>query len=213
MRNSIEYIPVWGQMTRLCHWGLAFGVLFQLFSAFALTHGNIDYDFWYDWHQMIGQSLLLLLGLRIVLMFTPGSSHWRSLLPTRQRMKGWADMVLFYLSLARAPLPNWYAHNPFWLPLYSLILLVLIATCVTGMMQAGYPGLHAGLASLIAIFSLFHIITALLHDWKGKGGYISAMLSGSRYFHHENSIQNSIGQGTEIHISADTIKRRTDKHD
>ncbi len=208
MKEAIQYVLVWSGWLRLSHWAIAAGVLFQMLSAFALSHQHIDYAFWFDWHQIIGQMVLLALGLRLLLLFQPGSSHWRSLLPDRAKLAGMIQMLKFYLSLARAPLPNWYAHNPLWQPLYVIILFVLLGTCLTGMADDSYAPLHASLATVISVFTLFHVLSVFLHDWKGKGAMLSAMISGHRYFHTDNSVQNSLGQAHEIKISVDSIARK-----
>ncbi len=208
MKENIQYVLVWNGWLRICHWALAVGVLFQLFSAFALSHQHIDYAFWFDWHQIIGQSLLLVLGLRIILSFQPGSGHWRSFMPNRAKLNGMLQMLKFYISMARGPLPNWYAHNPLWQPLYLIIVLVLIAACITGMLQDQYAQLHSSLAMIISLFTLFHVVTAFVHDWKGKGGMISAMVNGYRYFHNDNPVQNSVSQGTEYRIPLTSITRK-----
>ena len=47
--------------------------------------------------------------LRVALLFVPGSSHWRALLPSRADRQAMMQMLKFYLSLVRTPLPAWYA--------------------------------------------------------------------------------------------------------
>lgn len=207
MKESIQYVLVWNGWLRLSHWTIAAGVLFQIASAFALIHQNLDYDFWFDWHQIIGQVVILALGLRAVLLFQPGSSHWSSIIPKKSKLTGIGQMLKFYISMGKAPLPNWYAHNPLWQPIYLIILPVLLGVCITGMMQDRFAQLHASLAAIISLFTLFHVITAFVHDWKGKGAMISAMINGYRYFHKESPVQNSVDRGSEINISVDNIGR------
>ena len=189
--ETIRYVKIWSGWLRLAHWLIACGALFELASAWALAHDGIDPVFWYDWHIMIGQLTALAVLLRILLLFVPGSSHWRALLPDRSDRQAMVQMLTFYLSLARSPLPAWYAHNPLWKPLYLLILVVLIASVATGQFQdapwlvfAHEPDeLHAWLGGVIALFAAFHILAVCLHDLKGKGALLSAMISGRRYFH------------------------------
>jgi len=54
--------------------------------------------------------------------------------------------------------------------------------------------LHTGLGEALALFSLFHVIAAALHDWKGDGALVSAMFSGKRYFHvnRQQQIENRL---------------------
>jgi Ni/Fe-hydrogenase 1 B-type cytochrome subunit len=108
----------------------------------------------------------------------------------------------FYLSLTRAPLPAWYAHNPLWAPAYLLVLLLLLASVASGFLHQASnrlfglqpDTLHAALGAALALFSLFHVIAAGLHDWKGDGALVSAMFSGKRYFHvnRQQQIENRL---------------------
>ena len=136
------------------------------------------------------------------------------------------QMVKFYLSLARFPLPNWYAQNPLWLPVYPIFFLVLAGCAVSGLLYNtshiffGNPmyELHGALAGLIVTFSIFHIATVLLHDLKGKGAFISAMVNGFRYFHYTGlddkdvsnfpGAQSSGQQPGSQSISVDSIKKQ-----
>ncbi|MGB7934685.1 MAG: cytochrome b/b6 domain-containing protein, partial [Gammaproteobacteria bacterium] len=125
---------------------------------------------------------------------------WRALLPKRGQWRTMLQMLKFYLSLTRAPLPAWYAHNPLWAPVYLLVLMLLAACVVSGFLHAASyrlsglqpDTLHAGLGEVLALFSLFHVIAAALHDWKGEGALVSAMFSGKRCFHvnRQQQIEN-----------------------
>ncbi len=195
-RENIRYVLVWSGWLRLCHWVIAFGVLFQIFSAWAADHDFVDPAFWQDWHIIVGQVVFVALIVRILLLFTAGSSHWRSLIPKKTQFDGILKMIKFYFSLARSPLPNWYAHNPFWQPIYIIFLFVLLGCAISGFFNestylvAGFPmdSIHAVLAGFILIFTIGHIATAFLHDLKGKGAFISAIINGYRYFHVSNEV-------------------------
>jgi Ni/Fe-hydrogenase 1 B-type cytochrome subunit len=207
--DSIRQVPIWSGWLRAAHWLIATGVLFELFSAWTLEQGAADPDFWRDWHVMVGQLVALALLLRLGLLFVPGSSHWRTLLPNRVQWRAMAQTLKFYLSLTRTPLPAWYAHNPLWAPVYLLVLLVLAVCIASGFLHRGHgtitglspAALHAALGQALAIFSLFHVLAAALHDWKGEGALISAMFSGRRYFHvnYQQRIQDRVA-GTGIPV-------------
>jgi Ni/Fe-hydrogenase 1 B-type cytochrome subunit len=188
---TIHYTRIWSGWLRLVHWLIAAGVLFLLASGWALQQLPADPDFWHDWHLIAGQLVALALLLRVVLLFVPGTSHWRALLPKRVQRMAMLQMLRFYLSLARAPLPAWHAHNPLWAPLYLLVLVVL-AACIASGIWHGAPWRvfaiplarwHTQLAGAVALFTLAHLVAVALHDWKGDGALISAMFSGRRYFH------------------------------
>jgi Ni/Fe-hydrogenase 1 B-type cytochrome subunit len=216
-QENIRYVLVWSTWLRLSHWLIAGGVLFQISSAWALAHDEADYDFWLDWHIMTGQVVLMALVLRAVLLFLPGSSNWRAFIPERSQLRAMLEMIKFYLSLGRFPLPNWYAHNPLWLPIYPLFFLVLAGCLLSGLLYDtsyivfGTPMslLHAALAGLITAFTIFHIAAVFLHDLKGKGACISAMVNGFRYFHHTAVIEKDGSDlSGKLTVSVDSIKRQ-----
>ncbi len=191
-KKTIRYVLVWSGWLRLCHWLLAVGVLFQIASAWAMDHDYVDPIFWQDWHILVGQFLLVVLIGRIFLLFSAGTSHWRSLVPTRAQVMASLQMIRFYLTLGRSPLPNWYAHSPFWQPLYGVFFFILLVCLVTGLMSktsswylVGMPAksIHETMAIFIVIFSVAHMMTSFFHDLRGKGAFVSAIINGHRYFH------------------------------
>lgn len=222
-QENIRYVLVWSGWLCLSHWLIAAGVIFQITSAWALAHDEANYAFWLDWHLITGQVILIALALRVLLLFFPGSSSWRAFVPERSQIQAMIQMIKFYLSLARFPLPNWYAHNPLWLFVYPVLFLVLAGCAISGLLYNsshiifGNPmyELHGALASLIVIFSIFHIVTVFLHDLKGKGAYISAMVNGFRYFHY-TGVNNKDGsdfsgnRSGNQSISVDSIKKQSD---
>ena len=223
MQNeNIKYILVWSSWLRLSHWAIVLGVLFQITSAWAIKKDYANYDFWYDWHIMVGQLMLIVIFLRIILLFTDGASNWRSFFDYKSQLNAIIQMIKFYLSFARLPLPNWYAHNPLWKPIYLFMIVVLSGCVITGMLYdsnftlLGYSStkLHGELTTIIIVLSVAHIITAFLHDWKGKGAFISAIINGHRYFHYSSN--NKVGQTEKvetpsIHIAVDSIKNIKNK--
>ncbi len=221
MQETIRHVLVWSGWVRLTHWLIAGGVLFQFASAWAIGLGAADYEFWRDWHMICGQLLIIAVVARGILLFIlPGSAHWRALLPDRAQLEGAKQMLMFYLSFARLPLPNWYAHNPFWRQLYPLVWLVLLACAFSGLyynsastfLGMSMFGWHGALASIILGFTVTHLVAVFLHDLKGKGASISGMISGYRYFHVEG--QNggekttpTKGASSITHVSISSIQR------
>jgi len=221
-QENIRYVLVWSGWLRLSHWLIAAGILFQITSAWAIGHDNADYTFWLDWHLISGQIILMALALRAVLLFFPGSSNWRAFLPEKSQLQAMVQMIKFYLSLTRFPLPNWYAHNPLWLPIYPVIFFILAGCSITGLLHDspkiifGFSmvKLHSALANVIIIFSIFHITTVFLHDLKGKGAFISAMINGHRYFHfttqnneNKNNPREKQSEKQSVYISVDSIEK------
>ncbi|MEZ5540562.1 MAG: cytochrome b/b6 domain-containing protein [Pseudomonadota bacterium] len=215
--ETIRYVKIWSGWLRLAHWLIAGGVLFELASGWALAHDAIDPGFWYDWHIMIGQLTALAALLRVILLFVPGSSHWRALLPNRTDRQAMAQMLKFYLSLARTPLPAWYAHNPVWKPFYALNHLVLVACVASGFLH-GTPWrlfgqapdtLHTWLGVCLGLFAIAHGIAVFLHDLKGDGALVSAMISGARYFHVNRAGEDAVfGRRIQVEVDIETLGRR-----
>jgi Ni,Fe-hydrogenase I cytochrome b subunit len=148
-----------------------------------------------------------LLAARIVLFFQQGNSHFSRYKISLKDTQTIKDTLKFYLSLARAPLPSWHAFNPVWRILYALYYGLLVVMTFSGLVGGEslwlglyWPPIHQLFASFIYIWLALHLLAVLIHDWKGKVGRISAMLSGVAYFEsdsgvndlpHENVIQTS----------------------
>lgn len=194
MSNSINRVAVFSAFQRLTHWLLSAGILFELASAWLVQHSNVDIIVWSDWHSMIGQLVLLLLVFRIVLFFVAGSGHWRLFIPTREQRHIMLQTFKFYASLGRLPCPDWYAYNPVWQPVYLAMYLLMVCSSMSGLFSGSYvfllgasvSELHGSIAYLLMYLILAHIAFAVLHDVKGNGAQISAMLNGFKYFHSKD---------------------------
>jgi Ni/Fe-hydrogenase 1 B-type cytochrome subunit len=184
--ENITRRAVFDRNQRLTHWFIAVAVVFELVSAWLVQHADIDVLAWSDWHGMVGQALLLALLYRMFLMFRPGSGHWRFLIPTREQRFIVRDTLKFYLSLGRFNRPDWYAFNPVWQPIYLLVIIALLVTAISGYMT-GNSSVHGWLANAVLLFTVLHIAAVFMHDARGRGASISAMLNGSKYFHVTSS--------------------------
>lgn len=211
-KEEIKAVRVWGGWLRICHGLIALGIGFQIISAWLIAHANVDLDFWHDWHLMTGQGLLIAFLFRLYLFSQPGSGHWRALIP---RLSGMKATAMFYLSLTRLPLPKWHAHNPLWKPIYIIMFVLLAISLMTGVLHgqplAGVPiqSAHDTSAWLLGILSLGHIVATVLHDWKGRGSDISAMINGYRYFHlNPSTINRTIDENNIQTISLEGLKSK-----
>jgi Ni/Fe-hydrogenase 1 B-type cytochrome subunit len=145
-----------------------------------------------DYHYILAYALTLALGLRLYLLFSSPTSaaNWRDLVLNRQRLKQAIAMLRFYVSFGRTPLPHWYAHSPLWAPIYLFIFVLLLIQILSGfLIGAGHHTLfinlytlHDNTATVIAIFTLFHVISVFLHDLKAGTSDVSAMIHGHRTF-------------------------------
>ncbi len=190
MSGNIQQVAIFSSTQRITHWLIAAGVIFELISVWLVQNADIDIIAWSEWHVMIGQALTFPLLLRAYLLFVPGPTHWRGFIPTRGQRHLLLETLKFYASLGRLPCPDWYAYNPVWQPIYLLIIAVLAATTATGFATGMGPGIlswHSTLAAIVLYFTLAHVFFSALHDVKGNGAQISAMLNGNKYFHRKQA--------------------------
>jgi len=209
MSNSIKRVAVFSSAQRITHWLIALGVTFLLASAWLVQHSDVDVIAWLDWHIMVGQALSVVIAYRLYLLFVPGSGHWRLLVPTREQRHIVQQTIKFYASLGRMPCPDWFAYNPLWQPLYALVIVALIIVSGSGFLLgsfgAGMTTLHAAAASFILYFTLAHIAFAVLHDVKGSGAQISAMLNGFKYF-QSKPVENPLPAENSVSLQ-DLLKK------
>jgi len=211
---TIKRVKVWSGLLRVSHWLMAFGVLILLGTGWLLGSIPQAYAALLDYHYLAGYALIAGLLLRAWLLFFGGATdRLADLVPRRQQFVPMLDMLRFYLSFGRWPLPAWYAHNPLWQPVYLLLLVLLAAQVLTGVF-AHAPYLFAGRAPfewhasgafLIAGIVAAHLFAVFLHDLKGTGSDTSAMINGHRIF-VINPLQQPIDPGVQ-RVSPDQIGR------
>lgn len=190
-QEVVKRVPVWSGLLRLCHWAMALllGALFltAVLARYApgLSAGARDA------HFMAGHVLLLVFALRIYLLFFgERTDRLSALLPGRLELASAFAMFKFYLSFGKAPLPKWFAHSPFWMPVYLAFYLVLLIELLTGFSHQNNiilaletsQTLHALGARILLWFAVLHTLAAFWHDYKGTGSDISAMVNGQRIF-------------------------------
>jgi Ni/Fe-hydrogenase 1 B-type cytochrome subunit len=199
--EDIKRARVWSAPLRFAHWTLAATTLALLSSGWLLSQpgANALHASARALHLTAGYLLCLALFVRLYLLFFgKGPAHWRDFLPSGTTVH---QMLLFYITAGRMPLPAYYAHNPLWGPLYLVLFAVLTLTAASGLALAlggpdarayyegvpvvfGYttPDLHAAALPLLAAFALLHLIAVFMHDWRGRGTEVSAMISGDKMF-------------------------------
>jgi len=184
--DTLHEAPVWSAWLRFTHWASALAVLVALATGWLMTLAPaISVR---EAHVSAGYGLALALAVRVyLLLFGRRAEHWRDLRPTSGHAV--AATLRFYLTLGRAPLPGWYAHNPLWSPLYVLLWLLLAGALATGAARL-YPALgaflpgdwHAPLARAVAVWCGLHVVAVVLHDLRGATADISGMINGRRLF-------------------------------
>ncbi len=187
---TLQRREIWSQWLRLSHWTLALSTLALIATGWLVHHTPSVAQSAADWHYIAGSLFTLGLALRIWVLFSDKlMGRWQFLFADLEPKKI-LQMLQFYLSFGKLPLPRWYAHNPLWRPVYLVLFVLMVLVALTGHLQGAYPlvfgiylpSLHAGIATLIALFVLGHVIAVFLHDLKGGSDDVSAMIHGQRLF-------------------------------
>lgn len=218
-RQTIRRILVWSSSLRLAHGLIALSVLVLAASGWLIQESPSVAEAASDWHDVFSVFLILGLALRLwLLLFGKGPAHWRELLPGRSDLDRIGATLRFYVTLGKAPLPRWYAHNPLWAPLYLLILAILLLQTLTGLLMDKHPLVwmfylphtHAFWADVTLVFIAAHLLAVVLHDVKGTGSDVSAMLNGHRIFISEETEQ-AASVDVQI-VSVDAIQKSLHRH-
>ncbi|HHO59746.1 MAG TPA: cytochrome b/b6 domain-containing protein [Thiotrichales bacterium] len=216
--QNVEYrkVPIWNGWLRLSHWSIALSSLALIASGWLVAQSPYLHAPAQATHNIAAGVLVFGLLLRIVLFFTGKNQlALTALVPARAERENMKAMLKFYITLGKAPLPHWYAQNPLWKPLYLLLYVVLIVLAVSGMLLpentaiAGFfpRAIHRYWAEFVFWFTLLHIASVLLHDYRGETNDISAMVHGNKLF---DAGRNVIQNGP---VKTDSIVQRIDIND
>lgn len=218
--ESLELREVWGKWLRISHWGLAFSTLALMVTGWLVKHTPTVAHIASDWHYIVGSVFTLSLLLRIWLLFADkGMANVGRLLDAIQPAR-MLDMIKFYLTFGKAPLPRWFSHNPIWAPVYLFLFAFMLVTALSGHLQASQPilfglylpSIHSGMASLISIFVVAHLIAVFMHDLKGEQADVSAMINGRKLFVIK-PLESGPQGGSGVHkISLDDLKSNLTKN-
>ena len=196
MNTNIKRIAIWSGWFRLSHLLLGLSTLVLLATGSLIQYSPLLALSALDIHNYSAGFFLAGLLIRVYLMFF-GKPHERLayLIPKTSDARGMLEMLRFYALFGKSKLPNWYAHNPFWKPIYLLIYIILFSQLISGIVLIngdfilGYPPrpIHLFGSELLLIFSLLHIICVIWHDYKGAGSDVSAIINGVRTFTTDNN--------------------------
>ena len=219
--TEIRRVLIWSGWLRLSHWSIALSTLVLMLTGWLIAHSPLVALQALEYHYMAVSVLIFGLLLR-VLMFIRGQQHERlsALFPDASEIRPIKQTLLFYLSLAKQPLPDWYAHNPFWKLLYVLLYLVLAIILFSGVFMEKYPvvmgfylpSVHEFWANIVFFFVSFHLVTLFAHDYFGKTTDISAMINGYRLFEVERS-GTSDGRFKTVPVMVQPMDSLRGKHD
>lgn len=194
--TEIRRVLIWSGWLRLSHWTLALSVLVLIATGWAISNGPMVAADALEYHYLAASVMIFALVLR-VLVFIRGKPHERlaALFPELSEFNAIKQTFIFYLSLAKQPLPNWYAHNPFWKMLYVFMYVGLLLLLISGTVMVDHPvvfgfylpSVHASWSTVLTILVLLHLLSTFVHDYYAKTTDISAMVNGYRLFELEGT--------------------------
>ncbi len=211
--NNYRKVLIWSGWFRLSHWFLAISTLVLMLTGWLMTNSLSLHGSALAYHLFAAGIFTAGLLLRIILFITGKNQQTLpAMIPNRLDIKTVKAMLLFYITLGKSPLPNWYAQNPFWKPVYLVLYLVFILVTLSGLLISSHTeiagfillSVHQLWAQVIFYFSLLHIGSVILCDYKAQRYDISAMLHGYKLF----NIQSETMKPREViqKVDLNTIK-------
>ena len=212
----IKRVLVWSGWLRLSHACIGLAVLVLLFTGMLIAESPSLAESALELHYLVSSLLIFGIVVRIALMFA-GRQHERlpGLFPASSELNAMAKTLRFYISLGKSPMPGWYAHNSLWKPVYFVIYLALVVLVISGavlpdvslIMGFYVPSVHVFWARIMLWFSLLHIASVLLHDYRNQTTDISAMVNGYRLFLIKDNKGGSGSEDVIQHITIDSLKK------
>ena len=190
--KTVSQVLVWSRWLRLTHWALALSSIGLLVTGWLMTQDTAFASDAGEIHYLLSGILLPALLFRLYLLFFgKGTDHLEDCEPNAHRLSQAWQVIRFYLTLGKLPLPKWYSHNPLWGPLYLALFFILVLVSLSGLMLLNDFYLFANLSMMdlhrlsyqaILVFTLLHLPAVFSHDLSSKSGDISAMINGYRSF-------------------------------
>lgn len=188
---KIDKRLIWSGWLRLSHLLVGLAVLMLIGSGWLAANAPSLEGLVVDLHYYAASGLVFGLALRLVLMFvgSPIESIAR-LVPEDNEWGQVKDTLRFYLGFGKAPLPRWHAHNPLWKPIYLLLYLCLLIMVISGWLRIDspvvggiyLPSIHALFAGIVTWIAVLHVISVVLHDFRGEAADVSGIINGYRHF-------------------------------
>jgi Ni/Fe-hydrogenase 1 B-type cytochrome subunit len=189
---TVTRVYVWSRWLRLSHWSLAVAVFGLVASGWLLGTDPVLFSSALDFHFIFAALMLPALLLRLYLLFAgKGTDHLHDCELDKLKIHQAWEVIRFYLTLGRAPLPKWYSHNPLWGPIYLLLFLFLTISAASGLALSRDLVSLAGISLydlhrvgyyVAATFICLHLPAVFSHDLGDEGSDVSAMISGYRIF-------------------------------
>lgn len=213
MSEQLQRKRIWGGWLRFSHLAIGLSTLFLLMTGGLIEHAPSLANAAVDFHYYAASVLIFGLIIRFVLAFRGDQvERIHSLIPSEHELTVMKDMLVFYISLGRTPIPRWYAHNPLWKPVYLALYLLLVVMVFTGwvmpdtplMLGFYLPSLHGAIAGIILWTTVAHIVAVVLHDYRGIGADVSSVVNGHRLFTVEKKSPVEL-EVKQVSVSLDQI--------
>ncbi len=216
---TVTRVLVWSRRLRLSHWSIALSCTGLMITGWLMNSDPILAGDARDIHYLCSGLLLPALLLRLYLLFFgKGTDHISDCEPDSHKLHQAMEVLRFYLTLGRAPLPRWFSHNPLWSQIYLLLFFFLALSSISGILilldKVSILGinnndLHYLTHYVISLFVLLHLPTVFSHDLSNKNDDISGMVNGYKIFHTEKPGHS--GNTTSHKVSIDDLMK-TNRH-
>lgn len=214
--KTVSQVLIWSRWLRLAHWTQAISTLGLIATGWLMSEETLHAETASELHYLLGGLLIPALLLRLYLLFFgKGTDHLSDCEPNRHRLVQAWQVIRFYLTLGKAPLPNWYSHNPLWGPIYIALFFFLALIAASGLLLLNDSYLIGSISMLalhrlcylfVLIFTLLHLPAVFFHDLSSKSGDISAMVNGFRVF--ETGEQTETSQTVTLETLMKQLKKR-----
>ena len=191
MSKHITRVLIWSGWFRLSHLFIGGSVLVLLATGSLISHSPFYAALVLDLHHYASGFLTTGLLIRFALMIKgQPQERFGNLIPKPSELRSIREMLRFYLLFGKAPLPKWYAQNPFWKPIYLAFYMILSLQVISGLMIAddahlmGFymPSVHLFWSNILLALSLAHIINVIWLEYEGRNNDISAIIHGEKTF-------------------------------
>jgi Ni/Fe-hydrogenase 1 B-type cytochrome subunit len=189
---TVSRVFVWSRWLRLSHWLMAVSVLGLLATGWLMRSDPILAQDAAEIHFMLSAILIPALLVRLYLLFAgQGTDQLSDCEPNLHRMAQAWEVVRFYLTLGRVPLPKWFGHNPLWGPVYLFLFLFLTLAAISGVLLLQDLAFLLGISQFdihrlcyyaIGLFTLLHVPAVFSHDLSNRTSDISGMVNGYKVF-------------------------------
>ena len=217
--KTVTRVFIWSRWLRLSHWTLTLSALGLIATGWLMGIDTQMTQTAGELHYLFSGVLLPALLLRLYLLFFgKGTDHLTDCEPNLHRLKQSWEVLRFYLTLGKAPLPKWYSHNPLWGPLYIALFLILTLSVISGIMLLNGQFLLGSISLLdlhhisyltVLIFTVLHLPAVFAHDLSSKSGDISAMVNGYRTFEVNEREAGKLGNTQSVTV--DTLMKGFNK--